>query len=139
MPSGQPHVSHMVLNLLDTWNADTDDTDGNASPADLEVVGPWGVRVMESRCTTCIFTAGNPMNLREGRLKQLLGEAIRNEGHIVCHDTLPAAGTGLDPAICRGFADHPSAMRSIALRLAYAQGVVPIPHPPPARVDETPR
>lgn len=77
----------------------------------------WSVRVCADRCTTCIFRPGNLMSLEPGRVASMLKEAVADEGHIVCHKTL---GTKA-PAICAGFATHPTGrMASLALRLARA-------------------
>jgi len=78
------------------------------------------VRLCASQCSTCIFRPGNPMALEPGALKDLIGKARRNQGHIVCHATLDTD----DPAICRGYADHADHGRSLALRLATALGTV---------------
>ncbi|MET9318785.1 hypothetical protein ABZX75_01085 [Streptomyces sp. NPDC003038] len=75
------------------------------------------VRICADRCPTCIFRRGNLMHLAPGRLTQLVAQAIANEGHIVCHDTL---GTGVG-SICAGYAAHPEGRkRSLALRLVRA-------------------
>lgn len=75
------------------------------------------VRICADRCPTCIFRPGNLMHLAPGRLARLIAQAIADEGHIVCHDTL---GTGAG-SICAGYAAHPQgAARSLALRLVRA-------------------
>ncbi|MFE5970109.1 hypothetical protein [Streptomyces sp. NPDC056463] len=77
----------------------------------------WSVRICLERCTTCIFRPGNLMNLTEGRVKDIVDQAVADGGHIVCHATL-----GSDtPAICAGFEAHPvGRLHSLALRLAQA-------------------
>ncbi|WP_314250869.1 hypothetical protein [Streptomyces sp. DSM 40907] len=75
------------------------------------------VRICAERCPTCIFRRGNLMHLAPGRLARLTAQAIADEGHIVCHDTL---GTGAG-SICAGYATHPEGRkRSLALRLVRA-------------------
>jgi len=75
------------------------------------------VRLCDDLCTTCIFHPGNRMSLEPGRVREMLAEAVANEGHIVCHKTLGTA----EPAICGGFAATPvGAARSLALRLVRA-------------------
>lgn len=72
-----------------------------------------GVRVCREKCSTCIFRPGNKMRLESGRVKQMVTDALSEEGgNIVCHRTLdwPAG------AICRGFWDAYSD-QSITLRL----------------------
>ena len=64
-------------------------------------------RLLAEQCATCIFRPGNPMHLGPGRLRELVDETRRRESYIVCHETLPAvAPVGVEPAICRGFADR---------------------------------
>ncbi|MFB7742468.1 hypothetical protein [Streptomyces sp. NPDC056132] len=84
-----------------------------------EVADPeaWSLRVCAHRCSTCIFRAGNLMNLAPGRVAGMVKKAVEVEGHVVCHKTL---GTDT-PAICEGFASHPQGrVASLALRLARA-------------------
>jgi hypothetical protein len=64
-------------------------------------------RLLTEQCATCIFRAGDPMHLAPGRLKDIVGQALRREGFIVCHATLRGvAPKGTKPAICRGFFDR---------------------------------
>lgn len=79
-----------------------------------EVAGPWGVRVLSERCKTCIFRPGNKMSLNKGALADILATCERNEGHIPCHETTNTEGA--DAAICRGFYESRTAVRSLALR-----------------------
>ena len=64
-------------------------------------------RLLSEQCETCIFRAGNPMNLSRGRLKQISEAALREGSQgIICHDTLtygPFPDYG--GALCRGFYD----------------------------------
>lgn len=78
----------------------------------------WSVGICAGRCGTCIFRPGNLMCLEEGRVAQMIANAVAEEGHIVCHATL---GTDA-PAICAGFAAHRNgSTASLALRLARAR------------------
>lgn len=63
-------------------------------------------RLLARECATCIFKPGNPMHLEPGRLKQMVAEARGAAGYIICHSTLPYAGSAVPPAVCRGFADR---------------------------------
>lgn len=67
------------------------------------LVDPDGVRVCATRCKTCIFRPGNLMQLRSGRVKDMVDSALSADGagSIVCHDTLDLPAQ----AICRGFWD----------------------------------
>ncbi len=64
-------------------------------------------RLMAAQCPTCIFRPGNPMNLRPGRLRQMVSDALR-EGcqGVICHDTLSyGPHPDFGGALCRGFYD----------------------------------
>ena len=62
-------------------------------------------RVCEEKCPTCIFRPGNVMDLRSGRVKEMVENALNNGGHIVCHATLPGAMNPdkVQAAVCSGF------------------------------------
>lgn len=98
--------------------------DDNAPSVIDPVIG--AVRVMSSRCGTCIGRAGNPANLSAERFNELLGrrrDGTYDEGHTVCHSTLPGNEYGLPPAVCAWIAQHPhAAPRTLALRLAAHTG-----------------
>lgn len=83
--------------------------DDNAPSVIDPVIG--AVRVMSSRCGTCIGRAGNPANLSAERFNELLGrrrDGTYDEGHTVCHSTLPGNEYGLPPAVCAWIAQHPT-------------------------------
>jgi len=65
--------------------------------------GPVGTRA-------CVVqrSAGNPMSLAPGRLRDLVEQARTEGSFIICHETLPYADPppGVRPAICRGFHDR---------------------------------
>ena len=64
-------------------------------------------RRLSAMCQTCVFRPGNRMHLHEGRLKDLVAQALAAQSYVVCHSTLPGmAPPGVRPAICRGFADR---------------------------------
>ncbi len=75
------------------------------------------VRVVSEKCATCDFRPGNRGNLSPGQLARLITDCLDTEGHIVCHET---GDDGVPGAVCAGFADHPDAGRSLALRIAAA-------------------
>ncbi|MFE7113959.1 hypothetical protein ACFU99_00830 [Streptomyces sp. NPDC057654] len=83
------------------------------------------IRVLEDECTTCIFRPdspfhhGQPGGVQSGRIARMTQEAIQNQGHIVCHNTI---GTEKG-AICRGFADR-WGKHSLAIRLGTALGTL---------------
>ncbi|AIS02375.1 hypothetical protein SGLAU_32205 [Streptomyces glaucescens] len=88
------------------------------------------VRVVSERCATCDFRPGNRRNLAPGQLARLIADCLADEEHIVCHETGDAADA--PGAVCAGFAAHPDAGRSSALRGA-ATGLAELQHP--ARAD----
>ncbi|MFJ7279392.1 hypothetical protein [Kitasatospora sp. NPDC098663] len=105
---------------------DDDPAPAVADPATGEV------RVLARLCDTCIYRPGNLMHLAPGRVRQLADQALADDGHIVCHSTLPAlAPRGTKGAICRGFANaHGRAI--LALRIGAAFGRI-VEVPPPAK------
>ena len=74
------------------------------------------VHVMAELCPTCIFRPGNLMDLKPGRVKGMVAEAVREDTAIICHSTLDR-----DHAVCRGFYDG---YRTLPLVLATVMGVV---------------
>lgn len=69
------------------------------------VLGPNGPRLCADKCSTCIFRPGNPMDLRPGRVQQMVRDSLNAGSFITCHSTLPGVQDGAAPAICRGFFD----------------------------------
>jgi hypothetical protein len=96
----------------------------------MNVLGPDGPRLLAEKCSTCIFRSGNPMRLREGRVRGMVSDALRGGGFITCHKTLPYGDyPDCGPAICRGFYDahgHRSNILRIYDRLG---GFVEVPDP----------
>jgi hypothetical protein len=79
------------------------------------------VYVCAKECATCIFRPGNLMQLRAGRVRQMVDDAKADESTIVCHKTL----TG-DNAVCRGFYDrYPTQPLQIAERLGLVCEIDP--------------
>ena len=74
---------------------------------------------------------------REGSptLEDLLGrcgDGTYDEGHTVCHSTLPGNPDDLPASVCAWIAQHPQAgPRSLVMRLAASAGTIPVR--PPAR------
>jgi hypothetical protein len=75
------------------------------------------VHVQAEMCSTCIFRAGNLMNLEPGQLARLVAEATEEGSSIVCHQTLD----GDAHAVCRGFFN---ARTTPPLELAAQLGLV---------------
>jgi hypothetical protein len=58
------------------------------------------------------------MHVSPGRLRQMVAEARGEAGYIICHSTLPYAGSPIPPAICRGDAWNVGvAVRAIEVEL----------------------
>lgn len=77
---------------------------------------------MSERSGTCDFRRESAGNLAPGRFAALVRECVEDEGHTVCHETGP--GKDRPGAVCAGFAAHPDAGRSLALRIAAAGSVI---------------
>lgn len=101
-------------------------TRDDAAPSVFDDV-TGAVRVMSSRCGTCIGRAGNAAGLTDRRREALLGcraDGTYDEGHTVCHSTLPGNAYGLPPSVCAWIAEHPQAApRSHAMRMAANSGI----------------
>ena len=77
------------------------------------------VHVRAELCSTCVFRPGNLMELRSGRVRQMVDEARASNSAIVCHQTLDD-----DNAACRGFFDRfPTPPLQIAARIGLVRWV----------------
>lgn len=85
------------------------------------------LHVRATMCETCIFRPGNLMHLAAGRVQQMIEDATRSGGAIVCHCTLyPPAGQPRANAVCRGFFErHPTQALQLADRLGLVSEVDP--------------
>ncbi|MGW3389530.1 hypothetical protein [Streptomyces cinereoruber] len=65
------------------------------------------IRVLSRKCGTCVLNpAATAAPLAPGRRKAFIEEARDDNGHVVCHSTLPPAVPRDYPAaMCRGFVD----------------------------------
>lgn len=90
-----------------------------------------GLRVLVEKCSTCIFRPGNQMDLRDGRVEDLVSRAVAGGGYITCHATLPALKPiPVGEAVCRGFYDvhgDESNIIRVAHRLGARISFVPVP------------
>jgi len=72
---------------------------------------------MAERCATCIFRPGNLMELRPGRVKEMVDAVNEADGCIPCHETLDDE----IQAVCRGqFDTH----KTLPLKLAEAMNFI---------------
>ena len=71
---------------------------------------------MAECCATCDFRPQSRGNPASGQFADLVRECLADEGQLVCHETGQSARQ--PGAICAGFAAHPDAPRSLALRIA---------------------
>lgn len=63
-------------------------------------------RVLSEQCSTCIGRPGNLMDLRPGRVRQMVRDGVNSGGGIVCHQTLSYGDhPDFGPAACRWFYD----------------------------------
>lgn len=80
---------------------------GPAVSREESFYGPDGrPQVCSGQCSTCIGRPGNPMNLKPGRVRQMVRDAVQIDAAIICHQTLsygdhPERGG----AVCRWFYD----------------------------------
>lgn len=75
----------------------------------IEVGDPatYKLRILREMCSTCIMRPpGERINLTNERLREFVRDAVAADSYVVCHSTLPGAPDGVEPAICRGFADR---------------------------------
>ena len=103
------------------------------APEGLSVGDPetMRTRLLAQMCDTCVFRPGNLMQLRQGRLRDLVEEARQAQSYIICHSTLPGmTADGLQPAVCRGFADryHTQSLQVIERLFGFTE-VEPPPKP----------
>lgn len=79
------------------------------------------IHVCAEQCDTCIFRPGNLMNLRSGRVREMVDAAKADDSSIVCHKTLEG-----ENAVCRGFFDkHPTRPLKMAEHLGLVKEVDP--------------
>jgi hypothetical protein len=81
--------------------------DQDVAVVDFDVLDENGKpRVLDRKCTTCVFWPGNLMQLRDGRLKDMIANAKTAGTWITCHKTLPYYPDNPGwQAICRGYYD----------------------------------
>lgn len=93
----------------DTWDSERD-----------------GVRLLSEMCDTCIFRPGNLMQIRPGRLRDIVSYSRCRESYVVCHKTLREV-TSRGEALCRGFYDlpKPTAFIQVGNRLKWWRLVRP--------------
>ncbi|MBQ1022774.1 hypothetical protein [Micromonospora sp. C95] len=124
---------------MDSMFDPADDPGSDRSPR-LSVGDPElrKTRRLARECATCIFKPGNPMHLDPGRLKQMVTEACGDAGYIICHSTLPYAGSPVPPAVCRGFADRYRTWQLQVMERLWGFVDIEPPEPDSARTPECP-
>ena len=83
-----------------------DTLDDKAPPCDIMDPETGKPRLLSAQCLTCIGRPGNPMDLRPGRVRQMVRDALTDGSQgIVCHETVPYRGNpaGRQAALCRWF------------------------------------
>ena len=68
---------------------DDDPDDGTTCPLSVAEPELMKSRRLSAMCQTCVFRPGNRMHLHEGRLKDLVAQALAAQSYVVCHSTLP--------------------------------------------------
>lgn len=91
--------------------------------------------VLSDQCSSCIFRAGNLMQLQRGRVRGMVEDCIRDQSAIPCHQTIYTDEH--EPAICRGFHDSKWGHEVIALRLAHSMGII-VEVAPPSKEEQCP-
>jgi len=62
--------------------------------------------VMRKMCETCIFHPGNRMDLRAGRLKELIRETDKDDTNVICHQSKGLLGKVKIKVWCKGSVDR---------------------------------
>jgi hypothetical protein len=97
------------------------------APLPPELADPAAPAVYDRRCPTCVFRSGNRMQLRPGRLQQLVDDHRDSGTALVCHETIADEA---EPVLCRGYFDRYGAEAG-SLQVLYRLGghlrVVPAP------------
>jgi hypothetical protein len=79
------------------------------------------VHVQAEMCSTCIFRPGNLMNLKPGRVKEMVEGSLADEAGITCHKTI--YGQAAQEAVCAGFYDR-YAHRVTTFQIAERLGAI---------------
>ncbi len=77
---------------------DIEDENDDWNIRGIDAVDEQGLRVLSGPCSTCIFRAGNLMDLHPGRVKGMVEDVVREDTFTPCHKTL----TGRPVALCHG-------------------------------------
>ena len=73
-------------------------------PTDVLDPGTGKVRVLSSRCKTCIFRPEGRAAFGEDRVAEVIGANIDAGALLTCHSTLPYGDhPDFGPAVCAGF------------------------------------
>lgn len=86
------------------------------------------IRLFSEKCATCIFRPGNLMQLREGRLADVVDANRRAGVALVCHLTTYGQAPELGEVLCRGYFDaygDETASIQVLRRLCARAGVEP--------------
>jgi hypothetical protein len=68
-----------------------------------DVIGDDGkVRVLASRCASCIFRQDGAA-VGPARRDEVVAANLRADALLTCHHTLPGNSDGIGPAVCAGF------------------------------------
>lgn len=106
--------------MLDFEDEDEQD-DWGVTASDC--IGPEGLRVFASPCSTCIFRPGNLMRLEPGRVKGMVEAVVADDGFTPCHQTLSGEHP---PTLCHGMTErHAGQIVRIAERTGFLARIEP--------------
>lgn len=88
--------------------------------------GHLRVRLLAEKCSTCIFRAGNKMDLHPGRVQQMVLECLARDSFVVCHSTLSGM-SGAQNAICRGYYDGYKDRSRLLMDVEHMMGFKQVP------------
>jgi hypothetical protein len=74
------------------------------APVPAELADPAAPAVYSRRCSTCVFRPGNALQLRPGRLADVVEQHRETGTALVCHETTHGAASA--EVLCRGFYDR---------------------------------
>lgn len=130
--SARDAAAHMEAMTAATHTELDDDL---VDDADDERDPEWGqpyrdglIHVLAEKCSTCVFHPGNRMNLRPGRLRDMVDSVKANEAPFRCHQTLSFGDSKYrehyaGEALCRGSYDL-AGDDSYLMRYARGLGII---------------
>lgn len=94
------------------------------SPGDIIDYQAGKVRILEEKCSDCIFRPGNLMHLGKGRLMEVVEGNLKASALLTCHNTLPWNDYDEDPAACKGFWDSYGLQTAAGRMAKFVIGII---------------